>query len=205
MRIRELITEWPFDMESDYRSPVNIENTTSLACLKRERVELGTLKLMDVDYYFWQTADAKMASVSTPVIENGTERHLQICNINFDLVAKIPNLQNPLQVSMVYTHPNYRTRGIAWMLYLVLARWGYSIISDYTQYNGGKAIWKKLASMSDMKKFAVRIWSDKTNDWVRDETNTVIKYDSENVSDDEIWDSVFGSSEKTTLFVLQSK
>lgn len=208
MKIKEIMMEWPFDMESDYNSEYplpkgTVDNTTSLAGLKRERIELGTLTLMDIDYHFWQTPDTSKAMISTAVMERGIARQQIICNIDFNLVASIPGIKNPLQVSMVYTHPNYRTKGLSWMLYVVLCKYGYTVISDYTQYNGGKAIWKKMASMAEWRKFVVRIWSDKTNDWLRTDTGEIIKYDSVNIPDDNIWDSVFGNAEKTTLFVLQ--
>lgn len=208
MKIKDIMMEWPFDMESDYKSDYplpkgTVDNTTSLEGLRREKVELGTLTLQNIDYHFWQTPDTTKAMVTTKVVEFGKDRQQIACTIDFNLVASIPDIKNPLQVSMVYTHPTYRNIGLSWMLYIVLCKYGYTVISDYTQYNGGKAIWKKMASMAEWRKFVVRIWSDKINDWLRTESGEIIKYDSANIPDDSIWDSVFGNAEKTTLFVLQ--
>jgi hypothetical protein len=85
-------------------------------------------------------------------------------------------------------------------MYIVLARHGYTVISDLYQYIPGKELWKKLAVESNSRNYSVFIWSQWTNDWVRDQNDKPIKYDSTNLYDSEIWHST--NSQKTCLLAL---
>lgn len=88
-------------------------------------------------------------------------------------------------------------------LYVLLARYKYTIVSDFVQYNGGKALWKQLASESSVRQFVVRIWSDETEDWLRDSSGDVVKYKGDNIPDSEIWHK--DTTQSTTLLVLSSE
>jgi hypothetical protein len=88
-------------------------------------------------------------------------------------------------------------------LYIVLARYGFAIVSDFVQYNGGKALWKKLASEADARKYAVRLWDDSTNDWAKGEDGSILMYNAQNLQDENVWKDISYHSTPTTLFVLQ--
>jgi hypothetical protein len=87
-------------------------------------------------------------------------------------------------------------------MYILLARYGYTIVSDFKQYNGGKGLWRKMALESDARRFAVRIWSDAAEDWIRAEDGEPLLYNGENLGDDEVWHSIDAHMEPTTLLVL---
>jgi hypothetical protein len=84
----------------------------------------------------------------------------------------------------------------------VLSRYNIPVISDFSQYNGGVGLWRKLASMADARKYAVRIWDIASSDWVRDSNDVVLNYNGINLQQDEVWNSI-GQTPKT-LLVLSS-
>lgn len=210
MRAREIfetkLFEGPYDMEDDYRPIVKLDSYPSRENLERLCDHLGDLHKDGKVFSFWFMHTGKVAKVTTSAIDDiGQMRELVVSQIRFDNRAFIPNLNKPLQVEMAFTHPNYQSEALAASMYLVLTRYGFNIVSDYTQYNGGKAIWKKLARESNARKCCVRVWSDKLSDWLRDDTNNIIKYDGNNLDDETIWDSIFSQVEQTSLFVLSAK
>ena len=94
-------------------------------------------------------------------------------------------LKGALQVEMVAVHKkNMGGRNYASLMYYALAELGITIISDNTQFRGGKELWKKLARNA-APHFQVNIIEDAR---VRlDENNKPFIYDGSNLPDDELW------------------
>lgn len=210
MKIRDLIStklfEGPYDMEDDYRPVIHLPSFPSQENLQRLSDFLGELHRNNRVYSFWLFHNLAVAKITTSALDDiGQTREQVVSEIRFNNRAIIPNLSKKLQIEMVYTDPKFQADALAASMYITLCRYGFNIISDYTQYNGGKAIWKKLAKESDSRKIAVRVWSDNIDDWVKDENGTPIKYTGDNLADKQIWDSVFGTEEKTRLLVLSAK
>jgi hypothetical protein len=92
---------------------------------------------------------------------------------------------------------------LAGAAYILLARHHYTVVSDLYQYIPGKELWKKISAESNSRNYSVFIWNQWTNDWLRDENDMPIRYDSGNLYDSEIWHSV--NSQKTCLLVLTTQ
>ncbi len=73
-------------------------------------------------------------------------------NLSYD--KDIPGAVNALQVDVVEISDRSKRRGYGVLLYFNLAKYGYEIISDNVQYLGGKALWKKMASVAGGKKLS---------------------------------------------------
>jgi hypothetical protein len=203
MKISEILFEGPYDMGSDFTPSVKMDSYPSLEGLKRENISLGRLEREDQPYHFWLSPTLKVAKVSTAgTDEIGQKRQLIVVQVRFDNRATDLPVQKMLQVDTVYTHPEYRGQFLAGAMYILLARYGYTIVSDFKQYNGGKGLWRKMALESDARRFAVRIWSDAAEDWIRAEDGEPLLYNGENLGDDEVWHSIDAHMEPTTLLVL---
>ncbi len=203
MKLQQLF-EGPYHIDSDYRPSIKMDSYPSFEGLKRENDFLGTLNKDGKEYNFWLSKSKKVAKVSTKGIDDiGQERELVVVRLEFQAAADIP-VKNELHAHTVYTHEDYRGEFLAGALYILLARYGYSIVSDFEQWNGGKALWKKMAKESEMRNYAVRVWDDNQQDWMKDENGEVMKYNASNLDDEKIWTHLSKQCEPTTLLVLQT-
>jgi hypothetical protein len=108
---------------------------------------------------------------------------------------------NVLQVDGVRIGDKAKHQGWGFYLYLTLAKCGYVVISDNTQYIGGKELWKKVARNvinSNYKVYVidsgvVRVGAD----------GTPVVYDGHNIDDAELWSA--DGSRKYTVFALRSE
>lgn len=204
MKASELF-EGPYSIDSDYRPHIKMDSYPSLAGLRRENEFLGTLTKDGSDYNFWINNGHTVVEITTEANDDiGQLRQLVVTKIRFDNRSHLP-VKKELQVDTVYTHEKYRKEWLAGALYILLSRYGFSIVSDFSQYRGGIGLWKKLATESDARKYSVRVWDDETSDWIKDSDGSPVNYGANNLSDDEIWKDISRHSEAITLLVLQSK
>ena len=204
MKVADLLNEGPFHINRDYMS-LKMDNIISTRNLNRTNNFLGELEKSGKVFNFW--LDNTKSSAKVTVISSVTdpEEQLEVCSLRFHSSPPGLPVNNELQVDVVYTHEKYNGYNLAGILYIILARYGYSVISDFTQYNGGKFLWKKLARESEARKYIVRLWDDENQNWVKKD-GEIIKYDANNLDDEEVWKDIsFMTSEGTTLFVLSSK
>ena len=203
MKLQQLF-EGPYHIDSDYRPSIKMDSYPSLEGLNRECEFLGALLKNEKEYNFWLSNTKKVAKVTTPAYDEiGQFRQLSVVRLEFQSKAGIP-VENELHAHTVYTHADYRGEFLAGALYILLARYGYSIVSDFEQWNGGKALWKKMARESEMRKYVVRVWDDNEQDWMKDAAGEVIKYNASNLDDDKVWTELSKSCDPTTLLVLQT-
>lgn len=197
--------EGPYHMDQDMKPVIKMDNYPSLENLQRLNYFLGTLEKDGKEFNFWLNKNNYHAEVTVEGNDDiGQLRQLVVTKVRFDNRAGLP-VKNELQVDTVYTHPKYFSLNLAMALYVVLARYNYTVVSDFTQYNGGKALWKKLAKESEARKFVVRVWDDETQDWMKDSSGNAMKYNAENMDDEEIWKDISQHNEATTLLVLSSE
>jgi hypothetical protein len=210
MKIRELLSEMPLNLNKDAPFIFNIDGTyMSNGSLSRGFSFLGEINISEISYKFWFSNNGTRALCtivkddSSPETKdiNGDQRNL----IVVDLWLKkntVVDISDAVQVDTVSTHTDYAGIGLPSILYVVLSRYNIPVISDFSQYNGGVGLWRKLASMADARKYAVRIWDIASSDWVRDSNDVVLNYNGINLQQDEVWNSI-GQTPKT-LLVLSS-
>lgn len=97
------------------------------------------------------------------------------------------------QTNMVKIDDNYRDNKNATKLYSLLLEKGYVLVSDYTQYDGARALWKSLGR------------GDKFYSYTFNEiTGKIIKQEDFDDKDSELW-SFQGASKEYLLLVLSKK
>ena len=204
MKVQELF-EGPYLIGQEYTPSIKMDSYPSLEGLKREFEHLGTMEKEGHEYNFWLSKNKRFAKVSVEAVDpnmpSAGKRQLIVATLSFDNRAGLP-VKHELQVDTVYTHPDYRTLFVSGILYIVLARYGYSIVSDFSQYLGGQALWKKIATLSEARNYSVFIWLDEEQDWVRDSAGALVKYNASNIADDKIWLDISEHHKATTLFCL---
>lgn len=204
MKISQLF-EGPYFTDQTSKPVVKMDIYPSLSALQRECFFLGTLIKEDLEFNFWLNFNKKVAEVTIATKDDiGQDRHMVVTKLRFDNRANLP-VKDELQVDTVYTHDDYKRLSLAMALYVVLCRYGYTIVSDFTQYRGGKGLWKKLAKESEARKFVVKVWSDEAGDWVKDSEGNPIHYTAENLEDEEVWKDISFHNEATALLVLTSE
>lgn len=205
MKISEILFEGPYHHDGDWAPAMKLAAFPSFDGLKRENLLLGTLDRSGKEYHFWLSASKLVARVSTEDLDDiGQLRQQVVTEIRFHKSSAGLPVQNELQVHTVFSDPDHRQAQLAMALYVVLCRYGYTIVSDFEQFNGGKALWKKMAAEADARKFVIRVWSDADSDWIRDVAGEPISYDAYNLSDETIWQDFSKHMEPTTLLVLSS-
>jgi hypothetical protein len=210
MKIAELLNEMPVNLNKDAPFVFSIDGTyMSNGALKRDFDFLGELTLDKTVYKFWLSKILNRAVVTTvaenhPELKDGKGDPTNLIVVDLHLKNnEIVDIQRGLQVDTVSVNSKYKNSGFAGILYVVIARYGYNIISDFDQYNGGVGLWKKIARLSIVRKYAVRIWDITNQTWVKDSNGNILVYDETNLPDDEVWSSV-GQHPKT-LLVVSSK
>lgn len=184
---------------------MNSFHAQSNRTLAREYIRLAQKKLRDIRYDFWYSESRGLAiCTSTAIDEFGEQTNQILAQVNFQDYAELP-VKNPLQVKEVHAYVKVAGMGLASELYTLLAARGFTVVSDFTQYTGGKELWKKLAKSTSASNFKVQIFDDQNEDWFRDDTLEPICYNTENLSDDKIWIDISKQHKPTTLLALMRK
>lgn len=106
---------------------------------------------------------------------------------------------NVLQVDGASVLSAFHGGSIATSLYFALAEAGYVVLSDTTQYRGGRKLWEKLISFSQASGCAVYIIDN--GKVIMDEDKPLI-YNGSNYSATEIWASKKSSPDGSKRHVL---
>lgn len=103
---------------------------------------------------------------------------------DFSFTKVVPTKEYVLQVDSVQIYSE-KFRGFGFKLYLALVEYGYIIVSDHTQYIGGKKLWEKIARLSTAKNYSVYIINN--GEPVLDSNGSPLEYNGMNLDDDKIW------------------
>lgn len=206
MKLKDILKEMPHDLGSDAPFNFKISNfEISSNALNREFEFLGDLQMPSNTFSFWIRKN-KSSSVITIKGEyrNDVQYNDIITEVNFNNRFMI-DVKNQLQVSKAVTIEQYRSYGLSLAMYVVLARYGYTVVSDYEQFAGGINLWRKIARESNFRNYVVRIWSDNLEDWIRNDNGDIVKYDGTNIDQSDIWNDTGRKYDPTSLLVLTSK
>lgn len=156
-------------------------NLVSFHYNKQSHTLIGTIKAL-----------VRVTSKKTEV------RNKPILNLNFKftntLECEIPEFpKRPIvQVNRVRTSEGFQGLGIAASAYIKLAKVGYVVLSDSTQFSDGKHLWKKLIDESEGQKYHI--------DVIDVELGIIGQYDD--LDDSRIWTSGYDFSGERILLAL---
>lgn len=115
-----------------------------------------------------------------PVFELNFRSKTTIKNFPADLKNK-----KILQVTRVQTGKSFQNLGIASFIYQYFIKHDFVILSDTSQFDGGKVLWDKLIRRSELSEYKIRILDDERGYLKHD--GKVIEYNGHNIGEDEIW------------------
>jgi hypothetical protein len=112
--------------------------------------------------------------------------------------------RNALQIDGIQLEESFQKQGLASLLYLEIVRYGYVLISDTTQYRGGRKLWESLAKRQEDQ--GVKIYVVDNGKVILDDANEPLEYDGSNIPADQIWSTSTNieDSKKHVLLVLKS-
>lgn len=124
------------------------------------------------------------------------------CVLEFHPASDLGEAGNGLQVDVVQAKDDARGTGFGYELYKTLLDAGYTLVSDHTQYRGGKALWMKVLRRAAADGHYVMILKD--GKFMRDASGQIIKYDGTNIPDDQIWGKKGSVPHFNTLLVARN-
>ena len=209
MKLQDLL-EMPLLKNQELKFDHPVRPFMSLETIDRDFDYINKDKTTEGDDYFVvMKKDNSVAIIGVPWIREPDKREgIKIYgDVEFKHVRHLTGMQilsagkNVVQVDLVRVPEKLKSRGWGFYLYLSLAAAGYVIISDNTQFIGGKALWKKIAERTVHGNYAVYMIDDgKVR--VDDQGNPII-YTGKNIDDSELWSE--NTDKKYTLFALRSK
>lgn len=181
--------------------------------LEREFNLIGAFESLSsqILVYFSKTAEFGIAGVNA-VREDGKngvkvvlhvdfKRHIDASwERDFDFAGHV------LQIDGVEASRNSKFKGIGFGVYTTFVKRGYVIISDNTQYVGGKMLWKKIAAMAKAHNMFVYVINN--GNLKRNSDGAPLIYDGSNIDDAELWNvpqKTPADSKKHVLFALTAK
>ena len=101
-----------------------------------------------------------------------------------------------IQVNHVMIAEEFAKQGLVTAVYEYIAR-RIDVVSDNIQFRGAKRLWKSLAKTSSVY---IQVFDGKINDYIRDNKNNVIVYNSSNIDENRIW----GDTENQKVLLIAS-
>lgn len=163
MLINELLLEMPM-LTRGPMSTTMLDTSMDTELLKNNYHKFG--KINNIDLYI----NLRVSDVVG--IDNGT------LALKLELDNKITNpaltwINDVVQVRKIAIRQEYAGQGIASSLYELLVDNGFTIVSDDSQYDPGKALWKRLAKTNSVYLLTL--------------SGKFKPYNGNNIPDDEIW------------------
>lgn len=208
MRLDELLLkEMPLKINQEMDDdPDTIPFTTFFRTTASMR-EVFTLIAEHDNLIVYLKHDKSTAFIGTPdTRHDGAKGVLILGQLLFKSTLNLGSLEkqtfspNVLQVELVMVNDRLKRAGVGTFLYSSLVRKGYTIISDNKQYDGGQALWQKIAR-SHASNEAVYVL-DHGKLMLKD--GQPIEYDGSNIPADELW-SETDKLKQYILFVYTRK
>lgn len=204
MKFEELF-EMPEYLDKELTLPPNTLNVISSDSLNREYTLLGRHQSDGNLIVSAIKSDQSSAVIGMVVTRDDGVRALKVVVVcDFHLSPNLGELPAvpALQVDTVQSLSDMKGFGYGYQLYKDLLDSGITVVSDHTQYRGGKALWMKIVKRAARDMHNVFILRD--GKLLRDENNEVVMYDGSNVSDDVIWGKAGSLQHFNTLLVARS-
>ena len=148
------------------------------------------------------TGNSMLAGVFSSICEDPDYHEQYTClSLNYYDLFEDSSLKrkfnNPWQSAEVRTRDRLQGNGFAESVYLSLLWSGYQLVSDYTQYNGARYLWRRL---SHDRKLNMYVY-DEINDKIVAEGHKInnVEYDKL----DKEWTRDFFGKEKNMLFIVE--
>ena len=180
MQASEILDETPY-LHPGEMSRKMLDGVVSISAIKREYRLMGSVDNLSI----YISVDNNRVIGINPT-ENVKDRIAPV----FKLIFKSSNplefenkFQNIVQVDSVAITTKAGSFGIMSQVYKMIVDNGFTLVSDITQFDPAKALWKKIADDSEYKVYV----ADVDHGIFKDYQGHNIIYNGENIRDNDIW------------------
>ena len=196
MKLSDLFEE-PYEVTSGaHREPeVQKYGQVSVSTLSRDHSFLGSVNTHHGEKIRLYGLKNPQFSVIRGVIDGHTDLGVLtnfvvfVLRFKSSVHASLPtdvDKTKALQVNSVFVAPEFRGEGLSSTVYKLLASKGFCIISDNTQFQDGKELWKKLVRDTAEGEYKIFVLDDEYG-FKTDDAGKPIEYNGTNIKDSEIW------------------
>ena len=107
-----------------------------------------------------------------------------------------------LQVDKVSIAHEYGNYGIASFVYAQLAKHGFAVLSDTSQFAPGAALWQKLAKRAHLTNYNIYVLDDEYG-FIKDAKGDPVVYNGSNISSAKIWTNGGDFDGQNKLLLMQ--
>ncbi len=162
--------------------------------LARLYTVLGTVQAHDqeVSIHLLKTKTSVIGTVTSAADRDGLPSNRCVFSLMFKdahtLIRPPTGIDEAkiLQVDRVSVDSDLENIGIASFAYSALAKLGYVVLSDSTQFSDGKRLWKRMAAKAHLRDYKVFVLDDLFG-FKRDRNGRPIEYDGRNIDEADIW------------------
>ena len=189
-------------------------NFYSESTIKREFDIVGKIKNGDKEYWTIINKDRSFAVIG----ELGTRKQDGAIGLyilgqldfkdkpDFSSKRWVDAPEHVLQVDSVVVYVKSKFKGIGYDFYKAIVKYGFVLVSDHTQYRGGKALWQKIVKQALADGLEICVVAD--GEPILGDDGKPLAYDGKNIPDDVIWNAPTNDQSKSkyfTLLVLRNK
>lgn len=181
MKASEILGEAPY-LHPGEMSRKMLDGGISVNAIKRDYKKLGQIQ----DLLVYMDSHSTHVIVIDSSSEVTNDRLEQVFRLQFkssNLLKFKNNFTNVVQVDKVTILRKSGTQGIASTVYKMIVDHGFILVSDVTQFDPAKSLWKKLANDPEYTMYV----ADIDHGIFKDENGQDIIYNGGNIPDSDIW------------------
>jgi len=181
MKASEILGEAPYLHPGEMFRKM-LDGGISVNAIKRDYKKLGQIQDLLV-YMDSHSTHVIVIDSSSEVTNDRLEQVLRLQFKSSNLLKFKNNFTNVVQVDKVAVLRKSGTQGIASTVYKMIVDNGFTLVSDVTQFDPAKALWKKIAEDTEYKMYV----ADVDHGIFKNEDGVDIVYNGSNISDNDIW------------------
>lgn len=183
----------PYEHDGEMKREPFKNTFISTQALTRTYANLGAIEIADeyVELHILDADHPRVIGTIKAKKEGGEQSNRVIFSLRFKTahtLVKVPDSVQELsivQVDKVSIDREFQSFGIASYAYSLLAKRGFTILSDTSQFMDGKMLWKQMATRAHLNSYKIYVLDDEYG--FKEVNGVPIIYDGSNIDDSKIW------------------
>jgi hypothetical protein len=207
--LKQILSEMPYEHDGEMKREPFKSSFISDGSLKRNYLMLGFIEALDelIELHVLNDIPPTVLGTISSKKPSGEDSNRAIFSLRFKpkhTLTKIPkeiDSSKIIQVDKVSIDKDFQGFGVASFAYAQLAKRGFIVLSDTSQFKDGKELWKKMASRAHLKDYSVYLLDDEYG-FIQKDGEPVV-YDGSNIDDAEIWSNSDDVSKEHILLMMK--
>jgi hypothetical protein len=210
MKVNQILTEMPYNHEGTMKRSFGMSYTSDTSLQRLYKPLLAEINADGIKVRFYvRIATDAIIGVIDGFKPDGEKTNELVFILKFKtnntLIKKPAELIGKImQVDKVAISKDFEGQGIASFIYATLVKEGNIILSDTSQFDDGKMLWKKMARKAGVSDYAVYILDDEYGFELGPDKKP-LAYTSTNIDDAKIWSAGADVSKEHVLLVMKPK